>query len=73
MTIARTLMLFAALTITSLNTGCVALLDAGIKETADHGHNARYENKSYGEHFLDSLFEDDDDDCHCTTVVHHCH
>lgn len=47
------------------NTGCVALLDAALKETDDHGRGARYENKSYGEHYLDSLLEDDDDcDCH---------
>ena len=49
--------------------GCVALLDAGVKETQDHGDNARYENKSYGEHFLDSLVEPDDDECHVRTVI----
>ncbi len=51
--------------------GCAALLDAGFKEAQDHGDNARYENKSYGEHFLDSLSEDDDDDdeCHSHTVI----
>lgn len=45
------------------NTGCVALLDAALKESDDHGRGARHENKSYGEHYLDSLLEDDDCDC----------
>jgi hypothetical protein len=63
-------------------TGCVALLDAAFKETRDHGRDARYENKSYGAHFVDSLFEDDDDDCEATyycgrccrtTATVHCH
>ena len=49
--------------------GCAALLDAGFKEAQDHGDNARYENKSYGEHFLDSLIESDDDECHVHTVI----
>ncbi len=52
------------------NTGCVALLDAALKETSDHGHGARYENKNFGEHFLDSLGEDDDD-CHCHGACEH--
>ena len=75
MTIARLLLLIAL----ASQTGCVALLDAAFKETSDHGRNARYENKSFGEHYLDSLLEDDDDDCetYCTpcgrttVVVHH--
>jgi hypothetical protein len=72
-------LLFAALLLQG--TGCVALLDAAFKETQDHGRNARYENKSYGSHFVDSLFEDDDDCdetyycnrcCRTTVVVHSC-
>lgn len=53
------------------NTGCVALLDAALKETDDHGRDARYENKSFGEHYFDSLLEDDDDDCDCRGACHH--
>lgn len=46
-------------------TGCGALLDAGVRETRDHGRHARYQNKSYGEHFLDALVDDDDQDRCC--------
>ena len=54
--------------------GCSALIEAGSRDLQDHGRHARYESKSYGEHFLDALGEDDDDDdCCCggstTTVV----
>ena len=78
MTTARLLLLALALT---SQTGCVALLDAAFKENNDHGRNASYENKSFGEHYLDSLLEDDDDDdcdnycnrCGRTTVVVHYH
>jgi hypothetical protein len=37
--------------------GCGSLIEAGIRDTHDHGSHARYENKSYGEHFLDALSE----------------
>ncbi len=69
-------LLRAALAIAlTATTGCAALIDAGFRELDDHGKHARYENKSYGEHFVDALLEDDDhdDDCCCgrhgTTVV----
>lgn len=58
-----------ALVVTS-SSGCV-LLDAGLREARDHGRHARYENKSYGEHALDALFEDDDEECETTVVVYH--
>ena len=63
---------FALLSLSS--TGCAsALIDGGLRELQDHGGNARYENKSYGEHVIDSFFEGDDDDdddgCHTTTVI----
>lgn len=50
--------------------GCVSLasaaIDAGFRDAEDHGRNAKYENKSYGAHFVDALLESDDDDsCHC--------
>ncbi len=57
------------------STGCAAaLLEGGARELQDHGDNARYENKSYGEHVIDSFFESDEDDaddegCHTTTVI----
>jgi hypothetical protein len=57
------------------STGCAsALIDGGLRELQDHGGNARYENKSYGEHVIDSFFEGDEDDasddeCHTTTVI----
>lgn len=82
MTTTRALLLAFALS----QTGCAAMIDAMFatgeacyKETQDHGRHARYENKSFGEHFADSFF-DDDDDCRCrphgdttTVIVHHHH
>ena len=53
--------------------GCAAFIDAGFRELDDHGDNARYENKSYMGHVVDSWLEDDDDCSSSTTtvVVHH--
>jgi hypothetical protein len=43
--------------------GCVELagaaIDAGIRSATDHGKHPLYEHKSYGEHFVDSLLEED--------------
>ena len=65
----RCLLLCLALGLLSSTAGgCAALIDAGGRELQDHGDHAKYENKSYGEHFLDSLLEDDDDHHH-----HHRH
>ena len=38
-------------------TGCRALVGAGTRELLDHGDNARYENKSFAQHFSDELTE----------------
>jgi hypothetical protein len=67
MTRGRALSLSLALLLGLGNSGCVlaALIDAGGRELNDHGDYARYENKSYGHHFADSLFESDDDDDDC--------
>lgn len=51
--------------------GCVALIDAAVRELHDHGRRARYEHESDGEHLLDALFEDEDDDECETTVVYY--
>ncbi|MCO5165218.1 MAG: hypothetical protein M9894_02465 [Planctomycetes bacterium] len=76
----RRCLLGLALALVLPSTGCVALLDAGLRETADHGKNARYENKSFGGHFVDALVESDDCrpcrrrsrcDRHTTVVVVH--
>ncbi len=74
----KTMMMRTALVLTLAATvlvggsGCVSLIDAGFRELADDGDDARYENKNFGEHFLDSLGEDDDDDCGCHGH-HRCH
>ena len=49
-----------------------SLVGAAFREGQDHGDNARYENKNFGEHFLDELVEDDDDDADCYHYHHHC-
>lgn len=51
-------------------TGCSALLEAGARETRDHGRHARYQNKSYGEHFLDALVAEDGDRDRCCRRAH---
>lgn len=62
----RTASILIALLAALGNTGCVSLLDAALREADDHGHHARYENKSFGDHYIDALLEsDDDDDCSC--------
>jgi hypothetical protein len=44
-------------------TGCAELagaaIDAGFRKALDHGDHPLYEHKSYGEHFVDSLLEDE--------------
>ena len=73
----RNLILCLGLFLCLANTGCAALIDAAFRETADHGDNPRYEQQSFGSHFLDALAEDDDEPCHTrrTTVYvsHHHH
>jgi hypothetical protein len=62
----RAASLLLALLVSLGNTGCVALLDAALRESDDHGSHARYENKDFGGHYIDALLEDDDDDdCSC--------
>ena len=56
------------------NLGCAALIDAAFRETDDHGSNPRYEQQSFGAHFIDAWLEDDEPSCRCqSTVVINCH
>ncbi len=45
-------------------TGCAELIgasiDAGFRSALDHGSHPLYEHKSYGEHFIDALAEQDE-------------
>jgi hypothetical protein len=54
-------------------TGCGSLIEAGSRDLQDHGDHARYENKSFGEHFVDALCEPDPEPACCershTTVI----
>jgi hypothetical protein len=64
------LLTLALLSVSVTSTGCASLIGAAFREGQDHGDRARYENKNFGEHFLDELAEDDDDDdCY---HYHHC-
>ncbi|MBX3468388.1 MAG: hypothetical protein KF878_16065 [Planctomycetes bacterium] len=76
----RSSLLALTLGLVAASSGCVALLDAGVRETQDDGRRARYENKSFGGHFVDALVEQDDCrpcrrhsrcDRHTTVVVVH--
>ncbi|MCW8139825.1 MAG: hypothetical protein KIT58_13080 [Planctomycetota bacterium] len=78
--IARSSFLALTLGLVVASSGCVALLDAGVRETQDHGRRPRYESKSFGGHFVDALVEQDDCrpcrrhrrcDRHTTVVVVH--
>ena len=59
----RILVALAALALRGPAPGCFvagAAIDAGFKDLTDHGKHPLYENKSYGQHFVDSLFESDE-------------
>jgi len=54
--------------------GCAELvgasIDAGFRSALDHGSHPLYEHKSYGEHFLDALADQDDSHGEVEVEVH---